>query len=78
MQEKKSKRLIKLLENGWISNWQACYELKSAHADRWIRKLRANPPVGYIIEERKKHEKIDGYSVHYKEYRLIKNVLQNN
>ena len=75
--ETKAKRLIELLQKGWISNWKACYELKSAHADRWIRKLRANPPIGYIVEERKRDEVIDGYSVHYKEYRLAKNVLQN-
>ena len=76
MKEKKSKKLIELMKNDWISNWKACYELRSAHADRWIRKLRANPPIGYIVEERKRDEVIDGYPVHYKEYRLIENVLQ--
>lgn len=73
--ETKNKRLIELLKKGWISNFKACYLLKTAHADRRIRDIRQNPINGYILEEREKSEKIDGRTITYKEYRLVENKL---
>lgn len=72
----KSKQLLELLKNGWISNWKACYYLKSAHADRWIRYIRANTPDNYKLEERIKKEKIEGRTIVYKEFRLIEKVMK--
>lgn len=67
----KRARLIELLKKGWLSNWKACYLLKSAHADREIRYIRETPPSGYVIEERTKKAKIKKQTIVYKEFRLI-------
>lgn len=66
----KRERLIELLKKGWISNWKACYLLKTAHADREIRRIRETPPKGYNLEERTKKEKINNQTIVYKEFIL--------
>lgn len=68
----KKQRLEKMLKDGWLSNWKACYLLKSAHADRQIREIRQNPPDGFLIEERIKKFKEKGHTTVFKEFRLIK------
>ena len=75
--ETKRQRLIKLLKKNWLSNWKACYLIKSAHADREIRRIRENPPVNYELQERNRKEKIQGHTTVYKEYMLTEKVLQN-
>ena len=37
--------LIEVLKNFHISNWQACYLIKSSHADKRIREIRKTPPI---------------------------------
>ena len=69
---KKKETIIKgverLLKSGWYSNFQICMELKSASADREMRRLRENPPKGFIVAQRPK--KIEGYR-DCLEYRLV-------
>ena len=67
----KRARLIELLKKGWLSNWKACYLLKTAHADREIRYIRETPPSRNVIEERTKKAKIKKQTIVYKEFRLI-------
>ena len=45
----KTQILIEILKNFQISNWQACYLNKSAHADKRIREIRKTPPEGYKL-----------------------------
>ena len=63
------KGVERLLKQGWYSNFQVCMELKSASADRELRRLRENPPEGYKVVQRPK--KVEGYN-DCLEYRLVK------
>ena len=76
---KKKETIIKgverLLKDDWYSNFQICMELKSASADREMRRLRENPPKGYIIIQRPK--KIEGYR-DCLEYRLVEETECEN
>lgn len=54
--------VIELLKGGWYSNFQINMYLKSSSADREMRRVRENPPKGYVIEQRKKKmSKLLGY-----------------
>lgn len=59
----------RLLKQGWYSNFQVNMILKSASADRELRRLRENLPEGYEMKQRTK--KIEGYNACL-EYRLVK------
>ena len=74
----KTKRQIleEKLKKSWLSNWKACCLIKSAHADREIRRLREKPPLGYEMEVRTKTSKVGKTKVIYNEY-FLKKVLQN-
>ena len=47
-------KVTELLKTGWYSNFQINMQLKSSSADREMRRLRENPPAGWIIVQRKK------------------------
>ena len=76
---KKKETIIKgverLLKEDWYSNFQICMKLKSASADREMRRLRENPPKGYIVVQRPK--KIEGYR-DCLEYRLVEETECGN
>lgn len=57
------------LKAGWYSNFQICMALKSASADRELRRLRENPPKDYVMIQRPK--KVEGYN-NCLEYRLVR------
>lgn len=67
------KTLIKdveeLLKMGWYSNFQINMILRSSSADREMRRLRSNPPEGYVIKQRPK--KVEGYRPCL-EYKLVR------
>lgn len=52
--------IINVLKNEWISNFQAQIRFKSSSADRAIRDIRQNPPIGFEVISRKK--KVEGYN----------------
>lgn len=62
--------LIELLKKQWTSNYEAQKYIKSSSADRVIRRIRANPPDGYIVIQRKK-DLTDKYN-RCLEYRLVR------
>lgn len=62
------KKVEKLLKGGWYSNFQVNMKLKSASADRELRRLRQNPPSGYVIKQRPK--KVEGFNTCL-EYKLV-------
>lgn len=47
-------QVIEKLKKGWYSNFQINMEVKSSSADREVRRIRENPPEGWIIVQRKK------------------------
>ena len=47
-------KVLNLLKTGWYSNFQINMVLKSSSADREMRRLRENPPEGWVIMQRKK------------------------
>lgn len=59
----------RLLKEGWHSNFQVCMKLKSASADRELRRLRENPPKDYKIIQRPK--RVEGFN-NCLEYRLVR------
>lgn len=63
------KGVERLLKEDWHSNFQVCMKLKSASADRELRRLRENPPKDYVIIQRPK--KVEGFN-NCLEYRLIR------
>lgn len=68
-------RVEELLKNGWYSNYQINLEVKSSAGDREARRLRQNPPEGYVMQQRTK--KIDGYNTCL-EYKLERVLTWNN
>lgn len=62
------KGVERLLKQGWYSNFQVNMALKSASADRELRRLRENPPAGYIVKSRPK--KVEGFNKCL-EYKLV-------
>lgn len=62
-----TEKLILLLKNNWMSNFQMQQELKSSSADREARRIRKNPPEGYIMVQR-----VKACPVHCLEYKLQK------
>lgn len=46
------KEVENLLKTGWFSNFQMQMLIKSSFADREARKIRENPPEGYIFKQR--------------------------
>lgn len=47
-------KVLNLLKTGWYSNFQINLEVKSSSADRAMRKIRENPPEGWVIVQRNK------------------------
>ena len=66
-------KLISLLKQYWLSAYQMQQMLKSSSADRTMRRIRKNPPGGWIVIDRKKD--IDGYNKCL-EYHLVKEDSQ--
>lgn len=69
------KKVENLLKAGWYSNFQVNMKLKSASADRELRRLRENPPKDYKIIQRPK--KVEGYNSCL-EYRLVRVEEETN
>lgn len=65
---KMRERVIDLLKANWVTNFQVQQELKSSSADREVRRVRENPPIGYKVVSRPK--KIAGYNPCL-EFRLV-------
>lgn len=65
-------KVLELLKTGWYSNFQINMQLKSSSADREMRRIRENPPTGWIIVQRKKLLP-DGYN-QCLEYTLMQEV----
>lgn len=63
-----------LLKNGWYSNYQLQMILKSSSADREARRLRKNPPAGYVFKQRPKKIVMEGQR-RCLEYRLVEEEL---
>ena len=49
-----------LLKEGWYSNFQLQMILKSSSADREARRVRENPPEGYVFLKRPKKKVVEG------------------
>lgn len=64
----KTKDLTEVMKKGWVSNFTACIETRSAHGDRILRRIRQNPPKGWEMVERK----ITWNNPQYKVYKLEK------
>ena len=62
-------QLISELQKGWLSNFKASLLMRSHNADRVIRDIRANPPVGYAFIER-----IETEPCYHKIFRLVAKV----
>ena len=54
------------MKKEWVSNLTACFETRSGHGDRILRRIRQNPPEGYEMIERK----ITWNNPPYKVYKL--------
>ena len=50
------KQVEELLKTGWFSNFQIQQIIKSSSADREARRLRNNPPDGFIFKQRNKQK----------------------
>lgn len=50
------KQVEELLMTGWFSNFQIQQITKSSSADREARRLRNNPPEGFIFKQRNKQK----------------------
>ena len=46
------KEVEELLKTGWYSNFQIQIGIHSSSADREARRIRKNPPEGYIFKQR--------------------------
>lgn len=66
-------KVLNLLKTGWYSNFQINLECKSSSADREMRRIRENPPTGWIIVQRKKLLPEQGYN-NCLEYTLMQEV----
>lgn len=49
-----------LLKEGWYSNYQLQMILHSSSADREARRIRRNPPEGYVFKQRPKEIVVEG------------------
>ena len=56
-------KVTELLKTGWYSNFQINMQLKSSSADREMRRIRENPPSGWIIVQRKKLYQITAVTI---------------
>lgn len=65
-----AEKLVRLLKENWMSNYQMQQELKSSSADREARRIRKEPPSGYYMAQRKKD-----CLVNCLEYRLVPNYI---
>lgn len=68
--ETKYDKLVDALKENWMSNYQIQQFLKSSSGDRIMRMIRKNPPIGYLMDSRKKN-----MPTKYRkclEYRLVK------
>ena len=63
------KQVEELLKTGWFSNFQIQQRIKSSSADREARRLRNNPPEGYVLKQRNK-QKINPEQKSCLEYKL--------
>jgi ribosome biogenesis protein Nip4 len=63
-------KLMKLLKQNYMSSFQMQMALYSSSADRVMRRIRKNPPIGYKIVQRKK-DVPEGYGNCF-EYKLEK------
>lgn len=61
-------RIIQLLKDNWMTNFQVIQEVKSGSADRTVRYIKENPPTGYKVVSRTK--KVEGYNPCL-EFRLV-------
>ena len=59
------------LKSGWYSNFQLQMLANSSSADREARRLRENPPEGYMMVKRPKKILLEGQHPCF-EYRLVK------
>ena len=59
-----------LLKEGWYSNFQLQMILHSSSADREARRVRENPPEGYVFVQRPKKIVVEGQHKCL-EYRLM-------
>lgn len=59
--------LTEALKLRWLTSYQMQQLLKSSSADRIMRFIRSNPPIGYSVVSRQK--KVKGYNT-CNEYRL--------
>lgn len=46
------KEVEELLKTGWYSNFQIQIGIHSSSADREARRIRNNPPEGYVFRQR--------------------------
>lgn len=53
-------QIIEWLKLKWLSNFQIQQIICSSSADREMRRVRKNPPEGYVMVQRPK--KIEGYN----------------
>ena len=67
-------KVTDLLKTGWYSNFQINMLLKSSSADREMRRIRKNPPSGWIIVQRKKLLPDNGNYNQCLEYTLMSEV----
>lgn len=61
-------KIIEALKSDWHSNLQIIELVKSGSADRTVRNIRENPPIGFKVISRPK--KIEGYNSCL-EYKLV-------
>ena len=59
-----------LLKTDWYSNYQLQMILRSSSADREARRIRKNPPDGYVFKQRPKKIVMEGQRKCL-EYRLV-------
>ena len=59
-----------LLKESWYSNFQLQMNLRSSSADREARRIRENPPEGYVFVQRPKKIVVPGQHKCL-EYRLM-------
>ena len=52
-------QIEEFLKTGWRSNFEMQQWVKSSGADSTARKIRQNPPEGYVMEQRPRN--IEGY-----------------
>lgn len=67
-------QIEEFLKNGWRSNFEMQQWVKSSGADSTARKIRKNPPQGYIWKQRPR--RYEGYR-DCLEFRLIKEGQQS-